>query len=361
MDKRLRIAAIGAAVAFSVWVLTSPSDPITIPAPPTGGVDDAVVVVAQNLDKPRHMDVHGDVVFVTEREGRLRISQGGVWQDDPAATLRPAEAFDAGLTGVAVHPNYGENGLVYVYISYAESETLYNRIMEIRITDGKLSDAVTILDGIPGSQFTNGGVMEFGPDGMLYVGTGTPSDASHLPQDMDSLAGKILRMMPDGSIPDDNPFPDSLVYSVGHRNPQGIAWNSDNHMYIIEAGPEKNDEINRIVPGGNYGWPIVQCSGGGYIDATICYDPAIEPGGMVFSQGVVATPGYLVVASMRTSSLFEIDPQEGLATQKVILGGLGRIRDVAQDQNGTLYVITSNTDGKGFPAEMDDILVRMQR
>ncbi len=362
LDKKIRIVAIGAAVAFSVWVLTSPSDPVQVPAPPTGGPDDSVTILAQNLDKPRHIAVHGDMIFITEREGRLRLVQGGILQQDPVATLRPAEAFDAGLSGVAIHPDHDSNGLVYVYISYvSDNDMLYNRILEVRIVDNKLVDATTILDGIPGSQFTNGGVMHFGPDGMLYVGTGTPSDSSHLPQDVSSLAGKVLRMMPDGSVPVDNPFEDSLVYSLGHRSPRGIAWNDQGEMYVAESGPEKSDEINRIVPGGNYGWPDVECAGGDYIDAVICYDPAIEPGGILFPSGDVATPGYAVIASLRTSSLLEIDVDTGLSSQKNILSGVGRIRDVAQDDAGALYVITSNTDGKGFPADSDDMLLMIRR
>ena len=361
MDKRVRIAGIAAAVAFSVWVLTSPSDPVPIPPPPTGGPDDSVMVVAENLDKPRHITISGDNVFVTEREGRIRLALDGIMLDDPVATLRPAEDFDAGLTGIAAHPAYDANGLLYAYMSYAEQGSLYNRILEIRVADNKLIDARTILDGIPGSRFTNGGIMKFGPDGMLYVGTGTPSDSSHLPQEMESLAGKVLRINPDGSIPEDNPFPGSLVYSLGHRSPRGMAWDGSGSLYVIEAGPEKNDEINRIVPGGNYGWPESECSGGGHLDAAVCYDPAIEPGGMHFSTGTAATPGYLVVSALRSASLFEIDVEEGIPSQKTILGGVGRIRDAAQAPDGTIYVITSNTDGKGFPAETDDLLLRIQR
>lgn len=361
MDNRLRIAGIGAAVAFSVWVLTSESDPLPIPAPPTGGPDDSVVVVARDLDKPRHIAVSGDDVFLTEREGRIRLVQDGVLLDDPVATLRPVEDFDAGLTGIAVHPEYDSNGLLYAYISYAEGGALYNRILEIYVVDGKLADARTILEGIPGSSFTNGGVMKFGPDGRLYVGTGTPSGSSHLPQDIDSLAGKILRINPDGSIPEDNPNPDSPVYSLGHRSPGGMAWDDSGALYMIEAGPDKNDEINLIVPGGNYGWPESECSGGGYIDAVVCYDPAIEPGGIIFSSGTAATPGYLVVSSLRATSLFELDVNQGLQSQKTILSGVGRIRDVAQTQDGSIYVLTSNTDGKGFPAQTDDLLLRIRR
>ena len=358
LDKRLRIAGIGAAVAFSVWVLTSPSDPPPIPPPPAAGPEGRVVVVADNLERPRHLAVSGDDIFVTEREGRIRLVSNGTMMEEPVAVLRSVEDFDAGLTGIAAHPQYASNGLLYVYVTYGEGGTLYNRIVEVLVEDDRLADARTVLEGIPASRFANGGVMKFGPDGMLYVGTGTPSEASHLPQDMASLAGKILRIHPDGSIPPDNPFPDSPVYSMGHRSPRGMDWDATGQMYVVEAGPEKNDEINRIVPGGNYGWPESEC-GGAHLAAQVCYDPAIEPGGMVFSTGTAAGAGKAVLASMRAAGLFELDVDEGLASQTTLLGGMGRIRDVVQAPDGTLYVITSNTDGKGFPAQNDDLLLRI--
>lgn len=362
MDKRIRIAGVAAAVAFSVWVWTSPSDPPPIPAPPTGGPGDSVVVVADNLDKPRHIAVWGDLVFVTEREGRIRLVSNGTMNESPVATLRPAEAFDAGLTGIAAHPEYGSNGLLYAYMSYADGDgILLNRIMEIRVSGDKLADARPILEGIPGSRFSNGGVLKFGPDGMLYVGTGTPSDHSDLPQSLDSLAGKILRINADGTVPGDNPYPDSPVYSMGHRSIQGMAWDGSGVMYATESGPEKNDEINVIVPGGNYGWPQNQCAGGEHIAAAVCYDPAIEPGGVAFSSGTAATPEYMMLSSLRAPGLFELDVDAGLPSQKTILAGVGRVRDVAQAPDGAVYVITSNTDGKGFPADNDDLLLRIGR
>lgn len=360
LDRRLRIAGIGAAVAFSVWVLTSPSDPPPIPPPPAGGPEGRVVVVAENLERPRHLAVWGNDVFVTEREGRIRLASNGTMAEEPVAVLRSVEDFDAGLTGIAAHPGYGSNGLLYAYITYEEGGVLYNRILEILVEDGRLADARALLEGIPASRFANGGVMKFGPDGMLYVGTGTPSEASHLPQDVASLAGKILRISPDGSIPSDNPFPDSPVYSMGHRSIRGMDWDASGRMYAVEAGPDKNDEINLIVPGGNYGWPDSEC-GGEHLAALVCYDPAIEPGGMIFPAGTAAGAGNVVLASLRAAGLFELDVEEGLPSQTTLLGGVGRIRDVVQAADGTLYVITSNTDGKGFPADNDDLLLRILR
>jgi glucose/arabinose dehydrogenase len=138
----------------------------------------------------------------------------------------------------------------------------------------------------PGSVFTNGGFLKFGPDGKLYVGTGTVSDSSHLPQDLDSLSGKILRLNDDGTIPKDNPYTDSPVYSLGFRNPQGMTWDNTGNMYVIDLGPDKNDEINLIKAGKNFGWPEQECLGNEKFEgAVMCYDPGIEPGGILFYSG----------------------------------------------------------------------------
>ena len=238
---------------------------------------------------------------------------------------------------------------------------LWNKIIRIVESENKLQDAETILDKIPGSSFTNGGFLKFGPDGKLYAGVGTVSDSSHLPQDLDSLSGKILRLNDDGTIPDDNPFSDSPVYSLGHRHPQGMTWDDDGNMYVAEFGPEKNDEINLIHAGKNYGWPEHQCSGSvNFENAFLCYDPSIEPGGILFYSGDKLDFEFpFIMASMRASNLYQVDFEEGLSSQKSILSGIGRVRDVVQGPDGSLYVITSNTDGKGFPDGTDDKLLRI--
>jgi len=300
-------------------------------------------------------------IFITEKDGRIRVIENGTLLERPLVTLRAADAFDGGLLGIAAHPDFESNHLLYVYLTYVEEGQLWNRIMRITESENRLADADTILDRIPGSPFSNGGALEFGPDGKLYIGTGSISDSSHLPQSPDSLAGKILRINDDGSVPDDNPVPGSLVYAGGLRNPQGMAW-SDDRMFISDRGPTKNDEINLANPQDNFGWPPQECHGiAGYENATVCYDPAIEIGGIAYyEEGRLPIQDKLLVASLRAINLFEIDPEQGIDSQKSILSGLGRIRDVHED-DGYLYVITSNTDGKGFPDSSDDRLVRIAR
>ena len=361
MDKKIQVAAIVVAIVFSALVLTSPTDPIPLPIPNSNSESDFVTILAENLDKPRAIAVSNDRIFVTEKDGTIKVIQNNTLLESPLATLRGADVFDGGLLGIALHPNFSTNHYMYVFLTYEEDDNLWNKILRITELENKLQNAETILDKIPGSSFTNGGFLKFGPDEKLYVGTGTVSDASHLPQDLNSLSGKILRLNDDGTIPDDNPFSNSHVYSLGHRNPQGMTWDDDGNLFVAEFGPEKNDEINLIQAGKNYGWPEEQCSGDkDFEDALLCYDPSIEPGGILFySGGSLDFESSFIMASMRAANLYQLDFEEGLSSQKSILSGIGRVRDVVQGPDGSLYVITSNTDGKGFPDSMDDKLLRI--
>jgi len=361
VDKKIRIIAVIAVVIFSIFVLTSPSDPIPLPVPTSNSESAPVSILAENLDKPRAIAISDDRIFVTEKDGFIRVIQDNNLLESPLAAFRPANVFDGGLLGITLHPDFSNNHYIYVFLTYEEDGNLWNKILRITESENKLQDAETIFDKIPGSSFTNGGFLKFGPDGKLYVGTGTITDSSHLPQDIDSLSGKILRLNNDGTIPDDNPFSGSPVYSLGHRNPQGMTWDDNGNMFVAEFGPEKNDEINLIQAGKNYGWPEQQCSGNdNFEDAILCYDPSIEPGGILFYSGdKLDFESPYIMASMRAANLYQLDFEEGLSSQKSILSGIGRVRDVVQGPDGSLYVITSNTDGKGFPDRMDDKLLRI--
>jgi len=361
VDKKIQIIAVIAVVIFSVFVLTSPSDPIPIPVPTSNSESAFVIILAENLDKPRAIAISDDRIFVTEKDGSIRVIQDNSLLESPLATFRSANVFDGGLLGIALHPDFSNNHYIYVFLTYEEDGSLWNKILRITESENKLQDVEIIFDKIPGSSFTNGGFLKFGPDKKLYVGTGTISDSSHLPQDLDSLSGKILRLNDDGTIPNDNPFSDSPVYSLGHRNPQGMTWDNNGNMFVAEFGPEKNDEINLIQAGKNYGWPEQQCSGNDKFENPIlCFDPSIEPGGILFYSGDrLDFESPFIMASMRATNLYQLDFEEGLSSQKSILSGIGRVRDVVQGTDGSLYVITSNTDGKGFPDRMDDKLLRI--
>jgi len=363
VDKRIRIAGIIGALAISVIILSSPSEypPIPEPTMTTSG-NDAVEILATNLQKPWAIDFADDKIFITERVGRIRVFQSDVLIESPLATLRIADVFGGGLLGIVAHHDFKNNHLLYVYYTYEEDGNLWNKVLQIKESQNKLQEAVTILDKIPGSKFSNGGVLKFGPDEKLYIGTGAGSDSSHASQDINSLSGKILRLNSDGSIPDDNPFSDSPVFSIGHSNPQGLGWDSSGNMYVTELGPQKNDEINLIKAGQNYGWPEEQCSGDSrFVDSLVCYDPNIEPGGIVFYQGdKLDLKSKMIMASLSPQKLDQLEINEdGLISQYSILSGLGRIRDVTEGPDGYLYFITSNTDGRAFPDKDDDKLVRI--
>ena len=205
-------------------------------------------------------------------------------------------------------------------------------------------------------------MIKFGPDGKLYVGTGSISDLLDESQNLDSLAGKILRLNDDGTIPTDNPFEDSYIFSYGHRNPTGFAWNMQGIMYATESGPTKNDEINLISAGSNYGWPEVQCyaQNENFVNPLKCFDPGLEPGGIIFYSGDKLNIGNnMIMASQKATNLFKVEINDNGVNLERILSGVGRIRDVAQGPDGYVYILTTNTDGKAFPAPDDDKLLRI--
>lgn len=362
MDKKTRIIAIAAAVAFSIIILTSPSNSIVIPPPttsPTG--TDAVQIVATNLQKPWDMSFSDNEIFFTEKVGKIRVIDNGTLVNESVADLRVADITDAGLLGITLHPDFENNHFIYVYYTYQEGNNLWNKVLRITESNDKMVDSKVILDKIPGAEFDDGGVIKFGPDKKLYIGTGDATDQNST-QDLKSLAGKILRLNDDGSIPQDNPFPNSPVYSYGHRNPQGLAWDDKGNLYETEEGPTRNDEINLIKPGQNYGWPNQECSGSQqYQAALVCYNPSIGPAGITYySTGKLDIKNSLILSTLLGHSLYQLPVQNGtILEQKIILDGVGRIRDVSEGPDGYLYILTSNTDGMGFPDQNDDKLLRI--
>ncbi len=345
---------------FSALVLTDslPSNSPPLPAPT---IDTAEILVT-NLDKPWAIAFADERIFVSEKSGKIHVVTPSGKLDSPLISLQTPEIFGGGLLGITTHPDFENNHYLYAYYTYEENENLWNKVIRITEENSKAVDVITILDKIPGSAFSNGGVIKFGPDGKLYVGTGSVSDYSDEPQNLDSLAGKILRLNDDGTIPSDNPFEKSYVFTLGHRNPTGLAWNSQGQMYATDSGPTKNDEINLIKAGSNYGWPEVQCFSKivNLVNPLECFDPGLEPGGIIFYSGdKFDIDNQMILATQKATNLFKVQINDDGVNLDRILSGVGRIRDVGQGPDGYVYIITTNTDGKAFPAPDDDKLLRI--
>ena len=360
MLRKFQIVGIAGALIFSAVVLTDslPSNPPPLPTPTTQPVE----IVATNFDKPWSIAFDDERIFISEKSGKIKIIKQSKMLDSPLITLRTPDIFGGGLLGIATHPDFSNNHFLYAYYTYEENENLWNKIIRITEENNKANQVVTIMDKIPGSAFSNGGVIKFGPDGKLYVGTGSVTDSSKESQNLNSLSGKILRLNDDGTIPFDNPFEKSYVFTLGHRNPTGLAWNSDGLMYATESGPTKNDEINLIKSGSNYGWPEVQCfsNNENFINPLECFDPGLEPGGIIFYTGdKLDIDNEMILASQKATNLFRVVINDDGVDLERILSGVGRIRDVAQGPDGYVYIITTNTDGKAFPAPDDDKLLRI--
>jgi glucose/arabinose dehydrogenase len=255
---------------------------------------------------------------------------------------------EGGLLGVAVSPNFATDHHVYLYYTAASD----NRIVRVPYEGGQLGAQEVLVSGIPAGLIHNGGSIAFGPDGMLYAGTGE-SGNTDLAQDLSSLGGKILRMTPEGEPAPGNPF-GTLIWTYGHRNVQGLAWDPAGRMYATELGQNAFDEINRIEPGSNYGWPIVEGPGGGgsFTDPLLTWttDEASPSGAAILA-------GSLWVAALRGQRLWQVplteDGDVG-APEPLFTGEFGRLRAVAVAPDGTLWVTTSNRDGRGTPVPEDD-------
>ncbi|MEV0827453.1 PQQ-dependent sugar dehydrogenase [Nonomuraea rubra] len=290
----------------------------------------------------------GDAV-VTERDTArvLRVTPTG--QVTELAKIEDARPDgEGGLMGVATKEDQ-----VFLYYT-AEQD---NRIVRYRLTDGGLTDQQLLVQGIPKGGIHNGGRLAFGPDGFLYATTGETGDRD-LAQRRDSLGGKILRMTVDGAPAPGNPF-GTLVYSYGHRNVQGLAWDGSGRLYASEFGANTYDEVNRIEPGGNYGWPDVEGRGSdqGYINPILTWPTEdASPSGLAYANGS------LWMAALRGARLWQIPlGEDGSAGTPVahFADRYGRLRAVAAAPDGKLWIGTSNKDGRGNPRPGDDRLMSL--
>lgn len=319
-------------------------------------------VMAENLTVPWDIAFLPDgTMLVTERPGRVvHIERDAVYPVDGVE-----HAGEGGLLGITLHPDFEANRFVYLYQTTAASGGLENRVVRYMYTDAVGTDAFTfdrvIIDGIPGASYHDGGRIAFGPDGYLYITTGDAGEPD-LAQDTNSLAGKILRVTDTGEVPDENPF-QNPVYSYGHRNPQGLAWDNAGRLFSTEHGRSGirsgYDEINQIEMGANYGWP--ESEGDTVREGTT--GPLRHSG--AFTTWAPASArfhsGSLFFGGLRGEALYEA-VLEGEAVTEVrthLEGEYGRIRTVTVGPDGALYITTSNRDGRGRPEAGDDRIIRL--
>lgn len=313
-------------------------------------------VVARGLAAPWGVAFLPDgTALVSERDTTRVLAVGGGRAPRTVGRLGQARPQgEAGLLGLAVSPSYAEDDLVYAYLSTASD----NRVVRMRYDGRRLGRPEVVLAGIPNGFVHDGGRLEFGPDGYLYVSTGETGE-EQLAQDRDSLGGKILRITPDGDPAPGNPREGSPVWTMGHRNVQGLAFDDRDRLWASEFGANTWDELNRIDRGRNYGWPLVEGRG----DLDEYRNPYAQwrtseasPSGLAFAEGA------LWMASLRGERLWRVPVRtDGTIGQPedFFVGGYGRLRTVVVAPDGKLWVTTSNRDGRGDPAPQDDRILEV--
>jgi len=333
-------------------------------------------VILRGLEAPWAIDFASDGrILINERPGRIRVARGSQLQPAPWMTLEVADVSEAGLLGLALDPQFAQTGFVYVAYTYrAPSGRFANRLVRLRddpATGRGTLDRV-LMDDVAGAPNHDGGRVRFGPDGRLYWTMGDAQQQDRA-QDRSSPNGKILRLNPDGTIPGDNPFVNTPIYSVGHRNPQGLAWQpGTRRLYATEHGPSGGqaccrDEVNYVEPGGNYGWPVITGDERreGMLPPVIHSGTTVTwaPGGAAFvSRGPWA--GSLVFVGLRGQALYRVildanDPRRVANFETLLERQFGRLRDVVEGPDGALYILTSNRDRRGSPAPDDDRVIRL--
>lgn len=308
------------------------------------------IPVVTGLSAPWSVAFVGDVPVVSERDSARVLEITAEGKSREVGTIDGVEpAGEGGQLGLAVDDEHR----LYVYSTADDG----NRIQRYDLTGEpgsfRLGPMTTLVEGIPVAANHNGGRLALGPDGMLYAATGDAGSPA-LAQDLGSPAGKILRMTRDGEVPADNPFPGSLVYSIGHRNVQGLAWANDGTMFATEFGQNTWDELNVVEAGGNYGWPEVEGRAGadGFVDPVQQWRPSeASPSGLAHLDGT------LYVANLGGEVLRAV-PVADPATSTVVVDDQGRLRDAVVSPDGHLWVLTNNTDGRGTPREGDDQVLR---
>lgn len=310
---------------------------------------------ANKLFIPWTINKDGSTFYLSQRDGTIVAIDGEFGLVDVQGVDLKEEIFhkgEAGFLGFTLAPDFKDTKRAFAYYTYDKGGKITNRIISIVLEGSTWKEENVLLDHIPGGEKDTGGRIAIGPDGKLYATTGDIGK-NDLAQDLDSLAGKILRLELNGEIPKDNPFEDSYVFSYGHRNSQGITWDDQGHMYNSEHGEDGHDEINLIEAGKNYGWPVIQ----GDEEADGMETPLVHSGDSTWApSGVAFRDGKLYVASLAGKKIFTYDVTTEALTD--FYDEAGRLRDVFIEEDA-LFVITSNHDNRGKPTAKDDRLIHI--
>lgn len=341
--------------------------------PKSGDINFEIFV--NNLEVPWSIVfTSGERVLVNERPGRLRQIINGKLENNPVKVFNDVKSgSEEGLMGLTLHPKYSENKYIYISYAYEKNDDIWVKVVRFRDNGYSLDDEKVIFDDIPAARFHAGCRIKFGPDSKLYITTGDAGDREYA-QDLNKIHGKILRLNDDGTIPADNPFSNSPVWSYGHRNPQGIDWFpgtdilwSTEHGPSGFDGPGGGDEVNVIVKGGNYGWPVVSHneSREGMISPVLVFTPAEAPAsGMFYSSGKIDKfKNCFLFGCLRGNGIIsvKVDPNDKtkVISYEKIAQDFGRIREITEGPDGSIYFSTSNRDGRGKVRDGDDKIYRI--
>ena len=347
MPRAVKRAA--AAIASAVMLVVACANDVESRGEPSAGGPGEI---ATNLDVPWGIAFlpDGSALIAERNSGAIKHMTAPGVVNQVGSVAGVAARGEGGLLGLAT-----AGPTVFAYLTTGQD----NRVVQMRFDGGALSEQAPILTGIPAGSIHDGGRIAFGPDGKLYVATGEAGDRQ-LSQDRSSLGGKILRINPDGSVPPDNPDPASPVWSFGHRNIQGLAWDSAGRLWATEYGANRVDELNVIQPGGNYGWPMAEGAANtqGLIDPVVQWSTdEASPSGLAYFGGS------LWVAALRGERLIRIPVEaDGSAGEpaSLFVGQYGRLRTVVAAPDGTLWFTTSNRDGRGDPRDGDDRILQFR-